>query len=64
MTGGQCALPERDFQEEYSLRTAVPPAEKPQRCQEPGNVRVTGDFNCLCRDQAVVTTHGLARTVF
>lgn len=64
MTGRQYALPERDFQEEYSLRTAVPPAEKSQRCQELGNVRVTGDFDYLCRDRAVVTTCGLERTVF
>lgn len=33
-----------DFQEKYSIKTALSPAEKSQRCQEPRNVRVTGDF--------------------
>lgn len=62
MTGGRYAL--RGFQEKYNIRTVLPPAEKSQRCQEPGNVRVTGDFNCLHADWVAVTPHRLPKPYF
>jgi len=63
MTGG-LRTPERGLQKKYNIRTVLPSAEKSQRCQEPGNVRVIGDFNCLHTDRVAVTPHCLPKNNF
>lgn len=52
------------FQEKYSIKTVLPPAEKSQRCQEPRNVRVTGDFKHIHTDWVSITPHHLPKSSF
>lgn len=61
-TGGKYT--ERGFQEKHCIRTVLPPAEKSQKCQEPGNVRVAGAVSCLHTDWVAVTACCLPKTNF